>query len=122
MTSIPAAEVRADTYKWFSFFYIFIWLRISWQPTHRNLMSKVTGQLRCLVEPGPMTRSTFSRILLYLWLFFLHFDRLLWERHRWDRFRGARWRGWYWYHSPVFDTLFPENYDQLQGITREDGA
>ena len=122
MTSIPAAEVRADTYEWCSFFshiHLVAHLVAAYPP---QLDEQSHGAIAMLGEAGPMTRSTFSRILLYLWLFFLHFDRLLWEKHRWDRFRGARWRGWYRYRSRVFDTLFRENYDRLQGITREDSA
>jgi hypothetical protein len=122
ITSIPAAEVREDTYEWFSLFshiHMVAHLVSAYPP---QLDEQSHGAIAMLGEAGPMTRSTFSRILLYLWLFFLHFDRLLWEGHRWDRFRGARWRGWYRYRSRVFDMLFRENYDQLQGITRENGA
>jgi hypothetical protein len=122
ITSIPAAEVREDTYEWFSHFshvHMVAHLVSAYPP---RLDEQGHGAIAMLGGAGQMTRSTFSRILLCLWLFFLHFDRLLWERHRWDRFRGARWRGWYRYRSRVFDTLFRENYDQLQGITREDNA
>ena len=122
ITIIPADEVRDDTYRWFSLF------------SHTNLVAHLVsvypqplneqggGPIAMLGEAGEMTRGTFSRILLYLWLFFIHFDRLLWERHRWERFRGRRWRGWYKYRSKVFDTLFRENYDQLQGITSGESA
>jgi len=122
MTSIPAAQVREDTYEWFSLFshiHMVAHLVSAYPP---QLDEQSRGAIAMLGEAGPMTRSTFSRILLYLWLFCPHVDRLLWERHRWDRFRGARWRGWYRYCSRVFDTLFRENYDQLQGLTLEDGA
>jgi hypothetical protein len=122
VTPIPAAEVREDTYQWFSLF------------SHINIVAHLVsvypqplgeegqGAMAMLGEAGEMTRATFARSLLYLWLFFLHFDRLLWDRHRWGRFRGARWRGWYKYRSLVFDTLFRQNYNRLQGIVQEDGA
>ena len=122
MTSIPAAEVREDTYEWFSLFshvHMVAHLVSAYPP---QLDEQSYGAIAMPGEAGPMTRSTFSRILLYLWLFFLHFDRLLWERHHWNRFRGARWRGWYRYRSRVFDALFRRNYDQLQGIAPEGSA
>ena len=72
--------------------------------------------LAMLGEAGEMSRATFARALLYIWLFFVHFDRLLWERHKWGRFRGQRGRGWYRYRGHAFDTLFRQNYKELQGI------
>jgi hypothetical protein len=122
ITGIPAKEVREDTYKWLSLF------------SHVNLVAHLVsaypqsldGQgmapLAMLGEAGEMTRATFSRILLYLWLFFLHFDKLLWEKHRWARFRGSHSRNWYQYRSKVFDALFRENHNKLQGIPLGGGA
>jgi hypothetical protein len=122
ITSIPAAEVREDTYAWFSLFSHMNMAAHLVSAYPQRLGEQSHGAIAMLGDAGQIAQSTFSRILLYLWLFFLHFDRLLWEKHRWDRFRGARWRGWYRYRSQVFDTLFRENYDQLQGLTREKGA
>lgn len=116
ITAIPASEVREDTYQWFSLF------------SHVNMVAHIvsaypsrvgeeTGSpLAMLGQAGEMSRATFARALLYIWLFFIHFDRLLWERHRWGRFRGQRWRGWYRYRGRTFDCLFRQNYEELQGI------
>jgi hypothetical protein len=116
ITSIPASEVREETYRWFSLF------------SHVNMVAHLVsaypqrlgggemGSLAMLGETGEMTRATFSRVLLYLWLFFIHLDRLLWDRHRWGRFSGENSREWYRYRSRVFRSLFRENYELLQGI------
>jgi hypothetical protein len=122
VTAIPAAEVREDTYQWFSLFsHVNIVAHlVSAYP--QPLGEEVQGAIAMLGEAGEITRATFARSLLYIWLFFVHFDRLLWERHRWGRFRGHRWRGWYQYRSRVFDTLFRQNYDELQEIAQEGDA
>lgn len=121
ITSIPGNEVREDTYQWFSLFSHINMVAHLVSAYPQQLGKEGVGPIAMLGEAGEITKVTFSRILLYLWLFFLHFDRLLWERHRWGRFRGKRWRGWYKYRSEVFDVLFRENYDQLQGIPPENG-
>jgi hypothetical protein len=119
-TAIPASEVREDTYSWFSLFshVDFVAHLVSAHPV--RLGEAEAAPLAMLGEAGEMTRATFARALLYIWLFFSHFDRLLWERHRWGRFRGERWRGWYQYRARAFDTLFRQNYEQMQGIAHED--
>jgi hypothetical protein len=121
-TVIPAAEVRADTYSWFSLFshVNFVAHFVSAHPAPLGDREAAGAPLGMLGEAGEMARSTFARALLYIWLFFCHFNRLLWERHRWGRFRGERWRGWYRYRAQAFDTLFRQNYRQLQGIAHED--
>jgi hypothetical protein len=74
-----------------------------------------------LGEAGTTTKGTLARALLYLWFFFTHLDKLLWEKHSWNRFRGARWRrGRYRYRSRAFDAFFRQNCATLQGIAEED--
>jgi hypothetical protein len=120
ITSIPPAEVREDTYKWFSLF-SHVNMAAHLVSAYPEPLGKQGGTpIAMLGEVGEMTRATFERVLLYLWLFFLHFDRLLWEKHRWGRFRGDRWRGRYQYRSKVFHQLFRDNYHQLQGIILPD--
>ncbi len=116
MTSIPASEVRKDTYEWFSAFSHVNMVAHLVSAYPQQLLTERMGPIAMLGEVGEMTKATFSRILLYLWLFFIHFDRLLWERHRWDRFEGENTREWYRYRSNVFHLLFRENYSILQGI------
>jgi hypothetical protein len=122
ITSIPAAQVRQDTYKWVSRFshVDLVAHLISAYP--QSLSGAGMAPLAMLGEVGEATRATFARVLLYLWLFFIHFDRVLWAQHRWNRFRGNRSRRWYQYRSSVFHTLFRENYALLQGITSEDSS
>lgn len=122
ITSIPATEVREDTYKWFSLFShvnMVAHLASAYPPP---LDSEVLGRIAMLGNAGKMTRATFARVLLYLWLFFIHLEKILWEQHRWSRFRGARSRKWYQYRSKVFYTMFRENYALLQDITSEDDS
>jgi len=121
-TAVPAEDVRDDTYRWFSLFSHVNMVAHLVSAYPEDLAGERAGPIAMLGEAGMMARSTFSRSLLYLWLFFLHLDRLLWERHFWNRFRGPRWRGRYLYRSRVFDTLFQENYNLLQGIKDEEGA
>lgn len=119
-TSIPSHEVREDTYQWFSLFSHNDMVAHLVSAFPQRLNEESVSPIAMLGETGEMTSSTFSRILLYLWLFFINFDSLLWEKHKWNRFRGSHWRGRYRYRSQVFDTLFRENYDQLQGIIRNE--
>ena len=121
-TAIPASEVREDTYSWFSLFshVNFVAHIVSAYPTPLGGEGVADAPRAMLGEAGEMTHSTFARALLYIWLFFSHCDRLLWERHKWGRFRGDRWRGWYRYRARAFDTLFRQNYRQLQGIADDD--
>ncbi len=119
ITAIPASEVRDDTYQWFSLF------------THVNMVAHLVsayppklgketlGAISMLGTVEEMSRATLSRALLYLWLFFIHFDQLLWERHGWARFRGWRWRGRYQYRSQVLNSRFRQNYHMLQGIVSD---
>jgi hypothetical protein len=121
-TAISAEEVRADTYEWFSLFShvnMVAHLVSAYPPA---LGQETAAPIAMLGEAGEMAKNTFSRCLLYLWLFFVHLNRLLWERHHWNRFRGTRWRGRYLYRSRVFDTLFRENYNLLQGISNDEGT
>jgi hypothetical protein len=87
-TSIPAAEVRQDTYKWFSRFSHVDLVAHLMSAYPQSLAGAGMAPLAMLGEVGEATRATFARVLLYLWLFFIHFDRVLWEQHRWNRFRG----------------------------------
>jgi hypothetical protein len=113
ITSIPADEVRRDTYKWFSLFSHNNMVAHLASAYPQRLNEETCGAIAMLGDVGEMTRSTFSRIVLYLWLFFLNFDRLLQEKHQWKNFQGTLWRGRYFYRSQVFDTFFRENYNQL---------
>jgi hypothetical protein len=118
-TAIPASEVREDTYSWFSLFSHVNFLAHVVSAYPKPLGEEAAFPRAMLGEAGEMTRATFSRALLYIWLFFSHLDRLLWGRHRWARFRGERWRGWYQYRARAFDTLFRQNYEELLGIAHE---
>jgi hypothetical protein len=120
VTAIPASEVREDTYQWFSLFSHVNMAAHLVSAYPRRVGEEGSAPLAMLGEAGEMARATFARALLYIWLFFIHFDRLLWERHKWGRFRGRQWRGWYRYRARAFDCLFRQNYEELQGIAHED--
>jgi hypothetical protein len=116
-TVIPAAEVRADTYEWFSIFshINMVAHMVSAYPTALESNAALGAPRAMLGEVGATTTSTLARTILYLWFFFVHLNKLLWEKHRWTRFRGARWRGWYRYRSQAFDAFFRQNYATLRG-------
>jgi hypothetical protein len=121
VTSIPAAEVREDTYEWFSLFshVNMVAHMVSVYPTELGSETPLGPPRAMLGEAGTTAKETLARALLYLWFFFTHLDKLLWEKHGWNRFRGARWRGRYRYRSRAFDTFFRQNYATLQGIAEE---
>jgi len=114
-------ELREDTYSWFSLFshvsYVGNVVSTYRAPLGGGVEDVV--QLGMLGEAGQMARATFARALLYVWLFFLYLDRLLWEHHRWGRFRGERSRAWYRYRARAFDALFRQNYSKFEGIAQE---
>lgn len=112
-TPVPAHEVRSDTYSWFSL------------SSHVDLAGHVMaafpanfeermGPSAFLGKVGLATLATLRRLLLYTWLFFLHFNELLLHRHNWDTFKN---REWYFYRAAVFRTIYESNYNELNGIT-----
>jgi hypothetical protein len=93
-TAIPASEVREDTYSWFSLFahVNFVAHFVTAHPMPLG-EEDAAAPLAMLGEVGEMTRSTFARALLYIWIFFCHFDRLLWGTAPLGSFSGREVAG-----------------------------
>jgi len=65
-TSIPATEVRQDTYKWFSRFSHVDLVAHLMSAYPQPLAGAGMAPLAMLGEVGEATRATFARVLLYL--------------------------------------------------------